>query len=199
MEVYGNEWVNTPNSYRLTYRRMTFDWRYSHGSVCTPSRSSFLIGRFPLTCRGRQNGANIPADEVLITKILSAGDYCCGLSGKLHISACNETAAPFGERRSDDGYAVFDWSHHPERNWPNDQCVNWLGENGRSFATEPFGAAHTSRPAWTPNGTRPTGALTKPWALSTRGPNSMIRGFIRSTSSTPPKLRYTALLSGASR
>ena len=94
--VYGNEWVSTPNIDRLAERGMTFDYCFSQSSVCTPSRASFLTGRYPRTCRGRQNGANIPADELLITKIMAEDGYYCGLSGKLHISACNETAAPMG-------------------------------------------------------------------------------------------------------
>ncbi len=143
--VYGNDWVKTPNIDRLAESGTTFDWCYSQSSVCTPSRSSFLTGRYPRTCRGRQNGANIPPDELLITKQLADAGYLCGLSGKLHISACNEEAAPFGERRIEDGYAVFDWSHHPGRNWPNNQYINWLEQNGLSYQSEPYrGSPHVS-------------------------------------------------------
>ncbi|MEZ4555116.1 MAG: hypothetical protein R2854_01455 [Caldilineaceae bacterium] len=36
-----------------------------------------------------QNGQDIPADEVLVTKLLADAGYVGGLSGKLHPSACN--------------------------------------------------------------------------------------------------------------
>ena len=52
--VYGNEYDNTPNIHRLAARGMTFDWCYSQSSVCTPSRTSFLTGRYPRTFRGRR-------------------------------------------------------------------------------------------------------------------------------------------------
>jgi len=44
-------------------------------------QASFLTGRYPRTTRCRQNGHAIPADEVLVTRILADHGYVCGLSG----------------------------------------------------------------------------------------------------------------------
>lgn len=127
---YGNEFVNTPNIDRLAKSGVLFEQCYSNSTVCTPSRASFLTGRYPRTNRTRQNGQSIPADEVLVTKLLADAGYICGLAGKLHISACNPSVSTAREPRINDGYTEFNWSHHPNRNWPSDDYQHWLTEKG---------------------------------------------------------------------
>ncbi len=110
---YGNPYVHTPNLDRLAEQSTLFEYAFSQSPVCTPSRSSFLTGRYPRTTRCRQNGQSIPSDEIPVTKMLHDAGYVCGLSGKLHISACNPSACHGTERRIDDGYDQFFWSHAP--------------------------------------------------------------------------------------
>lgn len=43
-----------------------------------------------------------------MTRVLADAGYDCGLVGKLHLSAAKEY-----EQRPEDGYRVFEWSHHP--------------------------------------------------------------------------------------
>lgn len=133
----GNEFVRTPNIDSLSAQGVLFDHAYCQSPVCTPSRVSFLTGRYPVTAHGRQNGADIPSSERLVTKILQENGYYCGLSGKLHLSACNPQSGRAGvERRIDDGYSVFHWSHDPSGFWGNmNEYRNWLSERGRSFDT----------------------------------------------------------------
>ncbi len=148
--VYGNSFVKTPNLERLAQNGVLFEQCYSQSPVCTPSRSSFLTGRYPRTTRCRQNGQSIPADEVLVTKLLADAGYRCGLSGKLHISACNPKVSLETERRIDDGYEAFYWSHHPDADWPTNQYTNWLAEQGLSFERTPYKGSkwvQTSMPA----------------------------------------------------
>jgi arylsulfatase len=66
---YGNDFVHVPNIDRLAERGTFFDCAFSQSPVCTPSRAPFLTGRYPRTCRARQDGADIPEDEVLVTKL----------------------------------------------------------------------------------------------------------------------------------
>ena len=68
-----------------------------------------LTGRYPASHHVYRNGnAFFPPNEVLVTRILADHGYDCGLVGKLHLSA-----AKYHEKRTDDGYRVFHWNHHP--------------------------------------------------------------------------------------
>src|SRR3546814_12068518 len=87
-----------------------------------PPRSTLTDTLFPYTPLFRsQNGQSIPADERLISRLLADAGYACGLSGKLHLSPCHASVAPVIERRIDDGYAEFHWSHHPDQDWPTNE------------------------------------------------------------------------------
>ena len=135
---YGNQLVRTPNIDRLARRGMLFENAYCQSPICTPSRSSFLTGRYPRTTRCRQNGQSIPEDEVLVPRLLADAGYVCGLSGKLHISACDPTVAPITERRIDDGYAEFHWSHDHDPRWVENEYIQWLREQDLEYRTEAF-------------------------------------------------------------
>ncbi len=141
---YGNQFVHTPNLDRLARSGVRFDRCYIQSPVCTPSRASFLTGRYPRTNRCRQNGQTLPEDEVLVTRLLGQGryksglaghllfnaDYFTGLAGKLHVSACHPTVSPEGELHRDHGYEEFHWSHHPTADWPTNEYTRWLEEQG---------------------------------------------------------------------
>lgn len=135
---YGNQFVTTPALDALAAGGVRFTNAFSQSPVCTPSRVGFLTGRYPVTARGRQNGADIPETERLITKILQENGYTCGLSGKLHISACNPRSGRNGvERRIDDGYSEFHWSHDTSAAWgESNEYHKWLSSQGRKYETE---------------------------------------------------------------
>ncbi len=135
---YGNPFVRTPRLDRLAERGVLFEHAYSQSPICTPSRASFLTGRYPRTTRTRQNGQCIPDDEILITRQLAEAGYVCGLSGKLHLSTCEPQACPHTERRIEDGYSVFHWSHHPSPDWPENEYANWLRTRGVEYRGSPF-------------------------------------------------------------
>ncbi len=156
----GNTFVNTPDIDALYAGGAAVPSAYCQSPVCTPSRASFLTGRYPRTTRTRQNGQDIPADERLLPRILADAGYACGLAGKLHISACHPDVSPVYERRIDDGYHVFHWSHHPAMamsenprgggfarlpNWPLNAYNLWLSEKGARYETQAFeGCEHIS-------------------------------------------------------
>ena len=138
----GNPFTRTPNIDALAASGARMDRMYSQSPVCAPARASFLTGRYPRTCGVRQNGQDIPGTELLLPRIFASDGYVCGLSGKLHISACHPSVSPEVERRIDDGYSFFSWSHHPAAagagNWSGNAYTRWLNEQGTDFRTEPF-------------------------------------------------------------
>jgi len=72
----GNEMVHTPNIDRLAQSGvMIKDGACCQSPVCTPSRASFLTGRYPSTTRCRRNGQKMPESEVLVTKRLHDAGY----------------------------------------------------------------------------------------------------------------------------
>src|SRR3546814_5164565 len=71
---YGNDHVETPHLDRLAKQGVLFERAFCQSPVCTPSRASFLTGRYPRTTRCRQNGQSIPADERLISRLLADAD-----------------------------------------------------------------------------------------------------------------------------
>lgn len=151
---YGNAYVKTPNIDRLAAEGVMFEQVYAQNPLCTPSRGNFLTGRYPVTMGLRQNGQNISPDEKLVTRLLADDGYVCGLSGKLHLSACDHRIAEFGkdewqgkdtdlffrgsERRINDGYAEFYWDHAPRHCSPSSSYQRWLLEKGTTqFNTTP--------------------------------------------------------------
>ncbi len=127
IRALGNSLISTPNIDKIIEKGVTFTHAYCQSPVCSPSRASFLTGRYPRTTRCRQNGQTIPADERLLPRILKDHGYRCGLAGKLHLSSCSDGKV---ETRIDDGYDVFHWSHHPQPDWPENAYQQWLNSKG---------------------------------------------------------------------
>jgi arylsulfatase len=142
---YGNEFVTTPNLDALAAGGVQFDGAYCQNPVCTPSRASFLTGRYPHTTGARQNGQSINPTEVLVVKHLADAGYDTGLSGKLHISACSPEICSDIEPRIDDGYREFHWSHHHSTGleWTQDSYGPWLLAQGQTMDKHPVeGSEH---------------------------------------------------------
>ena len=126
IRALGNQYIQTPTLDRLVETGTSFSQAYCQSPICTPSRSSFLTGRYPATTQVYRNGhPRFPSSEVLVTKILADSGYDCGLAGKLHLSA-----AKHGERRYDDGYRVFNYSNLPVPDAADElnQYYQWLRE-----------------------------------------------------------------------
>lgn len=136
---YGNRFVHTPYLDALSAQGAMFENAICQSPVCSPSRGSFLTGRYPVTCRQRQNGADIPNSEILVTKVLHDAGYSCGLAGKLHLRACNPASGCTEmESRIDDGYDEFHWSHDTSGSWGmHNEYYAWLRETyGISYHVE---------------------------------------------------------------
>ena len=124
----GNKFISTPNFDRLIKRGIAFKKAYTQAPVCTPSRASFLTGRYPASHHVHRNGnAYFPEQETLISKMLADNGYQCGLVGKLHLSrsAIRET------RPKNDGFHYFKWSQHPNPDYPEGHdYADWIKAKG---------------------------------------------------------------------
>jgi arylsulfatase A-like enzyme len=110
IHALGNESIHSPQLDRLCRTGVAFTRAYCQNPVCTPSRASFLTGRYPSSIHVNTNGnAFFPEGVPLISGLLAERGYRCGLSGKLHLAS----AWMGRERRTDDGYAEFHYSHDP--------------------------------------------------------------------------------------
>ena len=128
IHALGNEHIRTPNIDRLCMEGVAFTHAHCQNPICTPSRASFLTGMYPRYLNACTNGNESWQDEApLVTKTLAGAGYDCGLAGKFHLSAAHNRIEP----RPDDGYRVFDWSHHPHDSWPQGHAYNdWLKSQG---------------------------------------------------------------------
>jgi arylsulfatase A-like enzyme len=124
----GNPHAHTPNLDRLVAEGVAFTHAYCQSPICTPSRASFLTGRYPSGVRINTNGnTHFHRDEPLVTRRLADAGYLGGLIGKLHLAG-----ACYGrEARVDDGYTFVRYSHAPRPDWPRGHDYHdWLVAQG---------------------------------------------------------------------
>lgn len=131
----GNPKVNTPALDWLVKNGTAFTRAYCQYPICTPSRASFLTGRYPSSVHVNFNGNDYfpkEGEETLITRLLAKSGYDCGLVGKLHLSGCEKRR----EERPDDGYRYFEWSHSPRHRWKDEEhdYAAWIKEQGHDPA-----------------------------------------------------------------
>src|ERR1700723_915898 len=133
----SNDVIRTPNLQKFMADSVTFTEAFVQCPICSPSRASFMSGRYPHVTGLRANGQRIRPTEQLVTRILADYDYTCGLSGKLHLSPCYGGRV---EDRINDGYEVFHWSHDISDGWPlKNEWYVWLDRQGVKRPNPPGG------------------------------------------------------------
>jgi arylsulfatase A-like enzyme len=85
--AYGNKVVRTPNLDRLAAGGMRFDRAYCNSPVCTPSRQSFLTGRYPRTIGVTQLRTALPESEDTLAEMLKRAGYHTAAIGKMHFNS----------------------------------------------------------------------------------------------------------------
>ncbi len=131
----GNPHLHTPNIDRLIREGVAFTRAYCQNPICTPSRASFLTGRYPRTARASICGnSHFSRDETLVTKMFADSGYRCGLVGKLHLTSHYHRE----EERTDDGYTSWEYSPQPCDDWEPgiNKYMDWLKEKGFDWHKE---------------------------------------------------------------
>ena len=76
--AYGNQQARTPNLDRLAGQGVRFNRAYCTCPMCTPSRQSFLTGRYPRSLGVTQLRTALPGTEDTLAKMLSKMDASRG-------------------------------------------------------------------------------------------------------------------------
>lgn len=121
IHAHGNAAIHTPNLDRLAAEGLSFMRTYCQAPICTPSRASFMTGRYPASHHVHRNGNDHwPAAEKILPAILKdSTDYTTGLIGKHHLSRSENRI----ELIPEDGYDVAELSDC----WPIGRAYDdWL-------------------------------------------------------------------------
>ncbi|CAG2123135.1 unnamed protein product, partial [Medioppia subpectinata] len=93
---FGNTSLITPNIDRIGREGALLTHHVTAASVCTPSRSAFLTGRYPVRTGMASAARNrvflfvaakggLPSNETTFAKVLKTQDYATALIGKWHL------------------------------------------------------------------------------------------------------------------
>ncbi len=72
---YGHPLVRTPNMQRLADNGAVFDNAYCNSPLCSPSRMSFMTGKYPFRIRAWDNSVALASDEATWAHRLNAAGY----------------------------------------------------------------------------------------------------------------------------
>ena len=124
----GKPHIRTPVLDSLVREGVAVRNAYCQSPICSPSRASFMTGRYPSSIRATANGQERWADAApLVSKLLADGGYDCHLVGKLHLSRAEGRV----EARADDGFRTLQWSHGPQHRWGAGNAYSaWLAARG---------------------------------------------------------------------
>ena len=131
IHTLGNSAIHTPHLDELYGRGTAFTRAYCQSPICTPSRASFLTGRYPSNVHVARNGAaTFPSEPRLIPSLFADAGYRTHLVGKLHL------ASAYGgpEAQALDGYQTLRYSHDPrEPEAHGNIYARWAREKGWTF------------------------------------------------------------------
>ena len=84
-ETYGHELVRTPNMDRIAEQGVTFENGYCNSPLCTPSRLSFMTGKYVSHCQGWDNATPLYVGRITWAWLLKTLGYDTALNGKMHM------------------------------------------------------------------------------------------------------------------
>lgn len=87
MGAYGNAVIRTPNLDRLAAGGVRFDSAYANCPFCTPSRQSFITGKYPHGCGVTLLQTPLEEKQLTIADHLGAAGFKTAAVGKMHFNS----------------------------------------------------------------------------------------------------------------
>jgi arylsulfatase A-like enzyme len=137
-------WFETPNMDRLAAGGVRFRNAFVTLSLCSPSRASFLTGRYNHLNGVTNNHTPLSADAITHASLLRAAGYRTAYFGKWHMGKQRERpgfdhAASFvGQGRYFDCTFVIDGEDTPTTGWVDDVSTDFAIEWIRRHRDQPF-------------------------------------------------------------
>lgn len=187
-------WFDTPGFDRLASEGVRFRNAFVTLSLCSPSRSAFLTGRYPHNTGMINNGSTYPDTLVNWATILGANGYTTGYVGKFHHANANSSRPGFQKLATYDDQGDYDYTDLSDGD-PRNEEMFIDGINSPSYLGNPSAAGYSN---WTDDvmtdfamefiKTEKQNA--KPWA--------MVLGYKSPHVPRPPAPRNTGLYPGNS-
>jgi arylsulfatase A-like enzyme len=141
--------VETPQIDSIAKRGVLCDRFYAASPVCTPSRASFLTGRYPQNTGAPNNDMALRDDMVTFAEVLRRNGYATGYAGKLHVDGPARPGwTPARKFGFEDNRYMFNRGHWKQledttngpavkaRNANGGPTYNVVGADAKSFTTD---------------------------------------------------------------
>lgn len=134
----GHPYVKTPVLDEMAATGLRFDRFYASFPICSPTRGSFLTGRFPSRFGCHNYGYSLRPEELTIAEVLQAAGYATGHFGKWHVgpvkaeSTISPGASGFDEYVSHDNY----YDNNPSLSRNGQDPEDFIGEGSEVTVNE---------------------------------------------------------------
>lgn len=122
----GHPVIQTPNLDRLARTATNFTNAYCNSPLCSPSRQSFMSGRYPFRIGAWNNTSGMPETTVTWAHALSHAGYETILCGKMHFNGYQKMYG-FDRRpvlEGDQfGNQFYSWGYRTSHDWTMEQPV----------------------------------------------------------------------------
>ena len=91
LSCYGHPLLKTPNVDQLAAEGMRFDSAFLTISSCSPTRASFLTGRYPHNTGAEDLHQPLPAEQITLARYLRQAGYHAMSAGKWHLGEAEKS------------------------------------------------------------------------------------------------------------
>ncbi len=159
LSSYGSTALSTPHIDRLGSEGARLTQFFVNSAVCTPSRGTFVTGRYPHAHGANRNNIPLGRDEVTFAEILGRNGYDTGYAGKWHLDGVARPGWVHAERSAgfEDARFMYNRGHwkkitdtemadceptiYPYSEFGNEETypTDWLTDKTMDFVTRDRG------------------------------------------------------------